>query len=275
MGSVMIRLRREMTFWISLADLGSSDVPQCQGYNSWVGYPPAKGLGFPLHVACLVAGDIDHDTGMVLNVHELDKRLRQIVWPKLIDAIRKSAGTPEGLGFEQLLGAIWPPLLESLPSVARLVELTLFSSPRLQYTMSAPHKMVLCEQFEFSASHRLFNANWTPEKNHQVFGKCSRPGGHGHNYLLEVSVAASVLDESGRLIAIEAFEKVVKQEAIDRLDHRNLDTDISELQGSPSTAENLAAMIYGWLENQFVGVELESVRVYETPKTYAECRGST
>ena len=131
----------------------------------------------------------------------------------------------------------------------------------------------LTEQFEFSAAHRLHCNEMSEEENREVFGKCNNPAGHGHNYVIEVTVSRAVDSDRGQVIAIHDFESIVKRLIIDRLDHKHLNLDVEYFKEVNPSVENIAIAIYSWLQGQFGSAKLEKVKVFETPKTWAEYSG--
>ena len=108
-------------------------------------------------------------------------------------------------------------------------------------------------------------------ENRDTFGKCNNRQGHGHNYVVEVSVAGEI-GASGSVVVLEKFQDTVKAEIVDRLDHKHLNRDVPYFADVNPSVENIAIAIYGWLDGK-VGAELRSVKVFETPKTWAEYCG--
>ena len=131
----------------------------------------------------------------------------------------------------------------------------------------------LTQQFEFSAAHRLHSAQMSAQQNHQVFGKCNNPSGHGHNYLLEVAVAGVPDGRTGAVLSLPRFEQTVKERVIDRLDHMHLNTDVAEFHDLNPSVENIACVIWKLLEGHVAPAKLHRIRVWETAKTCAECTG--
>lgn len=128
----------------------------------------------------------------------------------------------------------------------------------------------LTQRFEFSAAHRLNNPALDEQRNREVFGKCSNPAGHGHNYEFEVTLAGTV-GNSGHLIDPDEFAGIVNRQVIDRFDHRNLNVEIAEFATLIPSVENIARVIHDLLASQFTGpAHLHRVRVWETLKTWAE-----
>src|ERR1700724_634658 len=97
-------------------------------------------------------------------------------------------------------------------------------------------------RYKFAASHRLHSGQFSDEENRKLYGKCNNPYGHGHDYVLDVTVAGSP-DESGQIVGREALDAHVSERILARFDHRNLNTDIAELTGVVPTTESLAVVI--------------------------------
>ena len=130
--------------------------------------------------------------------------------------------------------------------------------------------MKLTSRYQFSASHRLDTPALTPEENRMLYGKCNNPHGHGHNYLIEITVEGPV-DPNGQVVNREAMDAVVREHVLARLDHRNLNVDIPELDGSVTTTENLAGMVRRTLErNWTLPARLTRVRISETARNTFE-----
>lgn len=133
--------------------------------------------------------------------------------------------------------------------------------------------VMVTQAFEFSAAHRLFSKHLSDEENLKVFGKCANPNGHGHNYVLEVTVAGKPDQKNESFIELEHLEQIVKQHVIDALDHKNLNVDCEEFADLNPTVENIARVIWEKLNPVLTTVSLRTVRLYETPKTCAEYGG--
>ncbi len=125
---------------------------------------------------------------------------------------------------------------------------------------------------QFNAGHRLYNPEFTDEKNWEVFGKCSNPSGHGHNYTLEVTVAGEVDPETGYVIDLKTLSDVVHKRVIDDVDHRNLNVDVEWMRGRIPTAEVMASVFWERLEDHLPPGSLWSVVVRETDKNWSERR---
>lgn len=130
--------------------------------------------------------------------------------------------------------------------------------------------MKLTRRYRFSASHRLDTAALTPDQNRRLYGKCNNPYGHGHDYVLDVTVAG-VPDETGQIVGRESLDRLVQERILARFDHRNLNTDIAELHGVVPTTESLAVAIENALaHNWALGAKLDRVRISETERNMFE-----
>ena len=130
--------------------------------------------------------------------------------------------------------------------------------------------MRLTARYNFSASHRLDTPALSPEENRKLYGKCNHPHGHGHDYLLEITVDGAV-DESGQVVNREAMDALVREQVLARLDHKNLNCDIPELAGSVTTTENLATLVHSALAGAWtLPARLARVRIAETARNSFE-----
>lgn len=125
----------------------------------------------------------------------------------------------------------------------------------------------------FSASHRLFNPNLTDDENEQIFDKCNNFNGHGHNYILEVVVAGEVNPKTGYVIDLKKLKKIIHENVIKKVDHKNLNFDVDFLMNKIPTAENIAIGIWEQLEDKITEGKLYSIKLYETENNYVEYKG--
>ncbi len=126
-------------------------------------------------------------------------------------------------------------------------------------------------RIEFSAAHFYRNPKFSEEENRRVFGKCSNPHGHGHNYVVEVTVAGEPDPETGMVVDLRELKEILQAEVTDRMDHRHLNYEVPELAGQIPTCENIAAAIWRLLEPRVRQGRLERVRVHESEDLYADC----
>ncbi|MBK6264258.1 6-carboxytetrahydropterin synthase [Marivirga sp. S37H4] len=122
----------------------------------------------------------------------------------------------------------------------------------------------------FNAAHRLHNPNWTDEKNQMVFGKCNNPNFHGHNYDLEVKVTGEINPETGYVVDMKVLSDIIKENVLDRFDHRNLNLDTQEFKSINPTAENIAVVIYQLLREKIEASLDVKIKLYETERNYVE-----
>jgi 6-pyruvoyltetrahydropterin/6-carboxytetrahydropterin synthase len=122
----------------------------------------------------------------------------------------------------------------------------------------------------FNAAHRLLNSSWTDEKNEEVFGKCYNPNYHGHNYDLIVKVTGEIDPETGFVMDMKILSKLIRQQVINRFDHKNLNEDIEEFKQLNPTAENIVVVIYNILRPLIENKLDLKITLYETERNYAE-----
>ena len=130
-------------------------------------------------------------------------------------------------------------------------------------------KAYLSRRYTFSASHRLFSQAYSEEKNREVYGKCANPYGHGHNYVVQVTVGGQVDPVTGMVCNLADLDRCVQQTVVDRFEHTNLNLDKSFAADVPTT-ENLCIAIHNLLEEAFTHAELDRVRVEETNNNFFE-----
>lgn len=128
-------------------------------------------------------------------------------------------------------------------------------------------------RLHFSAGHRLHRPEWDEEKNREVFGACSNPAGHGHNYDLEVTVEGEVDPTTGFVLDLSRLKTLVNEHVVQDIDHTNLNKDVPWMQGVVPTTENLAVRIWDRLEGRLDGARLVSVKLWETERNVVEYRG--
>ncbi|MBA3705104.1 MAG: 6-carboxytetrahydropterin synthase, partial [Bacteroidetes bacterium] len=113
----------------------------------------------------------------------------------------------------------------------------------------------------FNAAHKLFNPNWTEEKNNEVFGKCANPNWHGHNYNLFVTVKGKINKDTGYSVNLKELSIIIRTHVTDKIDHKNLNLDVPFLKDMMCTTENLAMIIWQQLEPHLPGnVQLHAIK---------------
>ena len=127
----------------------------------------------------------------------------------------------------------------------------------------------------FNAAHKLFNPSWTKQKNEEVFGKCANENWHGHNYELYVTVKGEPDPGTGFLFDVKKLSEIIKEQVIEKLDHKNLNMDVQFMKDKMCSTENLAIGIWQQLNPSLPGeIQLHSIKLYETPRIYVEYFGS-
>jgi 6-pyruvoyltetrahydropterin/6-carboxytetrahydropterin synthase len=131
-------------------------------------------------------------------------------------------------------------------------------------------KVSVYRKEHFNAAHRLHNPSWDEEKNDAVFGKCNNPSYHGHNYEMEVKVTGIPNADTGFVIDLKLLSDIIKEHVIEKFDHKNLNLDRIEFSNLNPTTENIVIVIYDILREK-IDKDLDiQVRLYETPRNFAE-----
>jgi len=125
----------------------------------------------------------------------------------------------------------------------------------------------------FNAAHRLYRKDWSDDKNAQVFGMCSNPNFHGHNYELIVSVTGKINKETGFVIDMKILKDIIKEEIEDAFDHKNLNVEVEEFKDLNPTAENIVIVIYNKIRPRLDTLLDLEVVLYETPRNFVTYSG--
>jgi 6-pyruvoyl-tetrahydropterin synthase len=133
--------------------------------------------------------------------------------------------------------------------------------------------MIVNAKLGFAAAHRLNNPDRDADWNRRTYAKCDNPAGHGHNYVIEVSVAGEVSPETGMVIDLKKLKDIVRREILDSVDHKNLNEDVPFLRGVIPTAENLAIAFWKRLAPAIDEGRLYQIVLQETEKNSATYRG--
>ena len=136
--------------------------------------------------------------------------------------------------------------------------------------------MVFLTRLEhFNAAHKLFNPNWSTEKNDEVFGVCANQNWHGHNFNLYVTIKGEITEETGFLFDVKRLSKLIQEHVVKKLDHKNLNMDVDFLQGKMCSTEVLAIEIWKQLEPNLPShVQLHCIKLFETDRIYVEYYGN-
>jgi 6-pyruvoyltetrahydropterin/6-carboxytetrahydropterin synthase len=136
-------------------------------------------------------------------------------------------------------------------------------------------KVYLTRRERFNAAHRMFRSDWTDEQNLDVYGKCSNPNWHGHNYNLFVTVKGEVKPEIGYVINLKALSNLINEQIIEKLDHKNINVEVDFMKERIPSSENLAIAIWEQLEPHIIklGIELHCIKLEETENNFVEYFG--
>lgn len=132
------------------------------------------------------------------------------------------------------------------------------------------NKVAVYRKEHFNAAHRLHNPLWDEATNYSVFGKCNNPSFHGHNYELVVKITGAPDPATGYVYDLKLLSDIIKENVLERFDHKNLNLDTAEFKVLNPTAENIAVVIYTILRDKIdIGFDLQ-IRLYETERNFVE-----
>jgi len=238
------------------------------GFNSFASQPTGEGLSIFFELSVELVGEVAPATGFVVNVVDIDKSVRKFVVPIFGRRIREDFRRGRHIGlFEmaELLSTAWGRLADKFVE-AKLSKLSLILNPFRKVSVEGQKSGMIyfSEKFEFAATHKLWNDEFSPQRNLEIFGKCSNPTGHGHNYVVEVTIKKATGDKG---FCIGDFERVVSEELIKMLDHKNLNIDVPHFRKTNPTVENIAEFAWNKLADKFGQGTLYCITVWETDKT--------
>jgi len=212
----------------------------------------------------VLGGESDAGSGFIVNVTQIRQVFAQELAEK--EVIQDTAG---GI-LRWALGVAERKFLE-----CKCLGVSLDLNERMRVGMGAeePDMMQVTVRYELAASHRLWNEQWSRQKNLDCYGKCGNEAGHGHNYLLEVTLRGKEDGKTGQVVSVEKADKIVKKMILERFDHKNLNADTAEFAELIPTVENMAKVFWELLIGRFGKAELYRVRLWETGNTYAEYFG--
>ncbi len=255
-------------YWLSEL----SDAENAQRFGPCINFP-GHGHNYVLYVA--MEGDLD-EHGMVLNLSDVKHVIKQEVtsqldfaylndvWPEFQHTLPTT---------EYLAKVIWDRLAPHLP----IVNIQLFEHPELwsDYLGNAMEAF-LTVSTHFSAAHRLASPRLSYEENCEIYGKCARPHGHGHNYHLEVTVKGQIDPRTGMMVDLAALQAAIDKYVVEPFDHTFLNKDIPYFAEVVPTAENIAVHIRDLLQGPIadLGASLHKVKLIESPNNSAEVYAS-
>ncbi|MBE9030771.1 6-carboxytetrahydropterin synthase [filamentous cyanobacterium LEGE 11480] len=249
-----------------------SEAENAEQFGACAKYP-GHGHNYTLHVSML--GELD-EYGMVLNLSDVKHTIKhevtsQLDYSFLNDAweeFRQTLPTTENMA-----RVIWQKLSPHLP----IVNIRLYEHPQLWADYQGKDmEAFLTLSTHFSAAHRLARTDLSFEENSEIYGKCARPNGHGHNYHLDVMVKGQIDPRTGMLIDLGKLQEAIDEHIVEPMDHTFLNKDVSYFEKVVPTAENIAFYICQVLEPRVreLGGELHKVKLYESPNNSCEVYGS-
>ena len=236
----------------------------------------APGHGHNYELIVSMAGQLNK-YGMVLNLSnvkhaikeeitsQLDFRFLNNAWPEF-DISKPSGSLPTT---ESLIRVIWMRLKPHLPIIA----LRLYESPKLWSDyLGNSMDAYLTVRTHFAAAHRLAREDLPQKENEKIFGKCARPNGHGHNYLVDITVRGKINPRTGMICDLSALQKLIDDLIVEKFDHTFLNKDIEYFSKCVPTAENIALHISDQLNKPIknIGAQLHKIRLQESPNNAAE-----
>ncbi len=255
-------------YW--LPELSETENKERFGANSRF---PGHGHNYVLFVSLI--GELD-EYGMVQNLSNVKKVIKnevtnQLDYGYLNDTWAEFNETLPTT--ENIARVIWQRLNPHLP----LTDILLYEHPQLWVNYQGKDmEATLTIQTHFSAAHRLASNKLSYEENLEIYGKCARPNGHGHNYHLEVSVTGEMDARTGMIVDLGKLQQVIDDYVVEPFDHTFLNKDIAHFAETVPTAENIAFYIATLLQKPVskLGVELEKIKLIESPNNSCEifCR---
>jgi 6-pyruvoyltetrahydropterin/6-carboxytetrahydropterin synthase len=233
-------------------------------------------------VACdlevTVSGRVDPTNGMVINLSILKKVIRsRAIEPLDGRVLDGRQGTPRCLDLGSLALTVWRMLTGRVPD-ASLHRLGILGATGKTVHLQGNGEPVMdvTRAYEFCAAHRLHAPSLSDEENVRVFGKCNNPAGHGHNYVLEVTLRGGP-GPDGTLLAAADFDRIVTDEVVERWDHKNLNVDVPDFREVVPTVEEIARVAWRRLarplEQAAAGASLHRVKLFESPRNQVEYYG--
>ena len=229
--------------------------------NSWSANPVCAGVGAYFEVTVHLHAQPNAVSGMVWSIHHIDDLVRTRFAPAAARSLVPGGPLP---------GAVLKAFIESITADEPMpVQVDWHLNPRLQFSMrpQAMHEVLIAHRFQFAASHRLHVPDLDAAENEALFGKCCRENGHGHNYSVEVDVAAPLDGPFTR----HHLDALVESNVIERFDHKHLNIDCPEFADRCPTVEHITMVCHDLLVEPIAaaGARLRQVRVWETQKTWS------
>jgi 6-pyruvoyltetrahydropterin/6-carboxytetrahydropterin synthase len=269
MADSMYELTRTVRFCVRPAgDSAIGDAPtpagHSQRHNTFAAWPTMHGLGafYELRIAC--RGRPDAETGYLMSIGVIDEHVRSIAIPLIERAFRDRPDVEPGI----VLAEVFTPLCDAIGPALHSIRWQLTPYYAVAMTTASPNRVLISQQFEFAASHRLHCPSLSEEANREVFGKCNNDSGHGHNYRIEPVVSVP-LEAGSDVLNLMTLERLVHEHIIQRFDHKHLNLDTEEFATLNPSVEHIAKVCYDRLAHPIAshGGRLERITVWETEKT--------
>lgn len=232
-----------------------------------------NGHGHDYTLEVMVKGKLDSQSGIVVNITDIDKVAKSFVEEKLNgkylnkenDFFKENIPTTENV-----VSYIWDALDGKLEN-CQLHKIRLRESDFLYSEKENSPMVRLTRKYHFSTAHRLHSNQLSDEENLDIFGKCNNPYGHGHNYYLEVTVSGEQDPVTGMIVDLAKMDQIVEHEILQKFDHKHLNLDTEEFKELNPTSENVAVVIWQLLAPKLP--KLFKIGLYETEKNYFEYYG--
>ncbi|OES46321.1 6-carboxytetrahydropterin synthase [Domibacillus iocasae] len=233
--------------------------------------PNGHGHDYTLEVT--VKGKINSKSGIVVNITDIDRIVKDLVLEELDGKFlnREHPFFKEHIPTtENIVAYIWNELNDKFDD-CKLHKIKLHENPFLLSEKGEKSMIQLTRKYHFSAAHRLHSDQLSDEENKMIFGKCNNPHGHGHNYILEVTVDGEADPVTGMVINLADLDRAVDETIIQKFDHKHLNLDTEEFSGLNPTAEVMTVVFWELLQSSLPN--LSKIGLWETAKNYFEYSG--
>ncbi|PYE48833.1 6-carboxytetrahydropterin synthase [Paenibacillus barcinonensis] len=232
------------------------------------------GHGHDYKLDVVVRGKLNPQSGIVVNTTDIKNTVNAMIEEELDgkflnrehDHFQHHMPTTENMALY-----IWDRLNEQFDD-CELQQIKLYENTELSAEKERHALPRLTRKYHFCASHRLHSPLLSDEENRQLFGKCNNPHGHGHNYVLDVTVQGTPDADTGMIIHLSELDSIVEREVLDRYDHHHLNLDVEDYKDLNPTSEVVAMVIYNLLKPHLP--QLYRIGLWETDKNYFEYYGS-
>ncbi|MDH7598330.1 MAG: 6-carboxytetrahydropterin synthase [Sedimentisphaerales bacterium] len=224
------------------------------------------GLGISTDLGVTVAGPADPRTGFVVDIRQIDQLVNRLAAPVFFEQVQAyycAARSIDPQAIVRLLSLVWQRIEGPLGGMLAALDIRLGHCCRLSIHQKEAMMYYLTRWFEFSAAHTLWNRSLSEAQNHALFGICANPNGHGHNYRLEITLRIAA-DSDPDMVAIE---RIIRQQVVDVLDHKNLNLDVPFFADVIPTMEQIARFAWESLEGRLSGAQLDCIKVWESERS--------